>query len=327
MVGESLFPGGNSTSIVMGLGQLIFNGEMPDMFMSNGYLVMKSAANDLFLVLDPETGILRDVMIMNSTISGSYCYSDQQAEWAFDLAEQLLNNPLNIPWMGSIPSLAMGLNVFAPGASFPGLGSLSSFFTSVGVSGPAAEALAGLTRFARNPLSAALIGVGITTFVVGNYLCDKYGWLPPEQARQVLGNAFPVFSIINMIYYDDQSPNFDLSNYNPSNWPRYFNEKGINPESADELQNHFKRGSIQTMRNAEQLQEMITLVANIGDKEGDDKYDEAGIAINTLSRKAGEGFARAADKLKTGNWEGASADLSISILQIYVACFLKMAFP
>ncbi|MDP2836971.1 MAG: hypothetical protein Q8N97_08315, partial [Methanobacteriaceae archaeon] len=73
MVGESLFPGGNSTSIVMGLGQLIFNGEMPDMFMSNGYLVMKSAANDLFLVLDPETGILRDVMIMNSTISGSYC--------------------------------------------------------------------------------------------------------------------------------------------------------------------------------------------------------------------------------------------------------------
>ncbi len=207
MVGESLFPGGNSTSIVMGLGQLIFNGEMPDMFMSNGYLVMKSAANDLFLVLDPETGILRDVMIMNSTISGSYCYSDQQAEWAFDLAEQLLNNPLNIPWMGSIPSLAMGLNVFAPGASFPGLGSLSSFFTSVGVSGPAAEALAGLTRFARNPLSAALIGVGITTFVVGNYLCDKYGWLPPEQARQVLGNAFPLsFGLINQFLYDKESP-------------------------------------------------------------------------------------------------------------------------
>ncbi|PKL66322.1 MAG: hypothetical protein CVV28_11625, partial [Methanobacteriales archaeon HGW-Methanobacteriales-1] len=168
---------------------------------------------------------------------------------------------------------------------------------------------------------------GVFTGCAIFYYCDQQGWLPPERCREILGNAFPVFSIINMIYYDDQSLKFDLSNYNPSNWPRYFNEKGINPESADELQNHFKRGSIQTMRNAEQLQEMITLVANIGDKEGDDKYDEAGIAINTLSRKAGEGFARAADKLKTGNWEGASADLSISILQIYVACFLKMAFP
>jgi hypothetical protein len=146
-------------------------------------------------------------MIMNSTISGSYCYSDQQAEWAFDLAEDLLNNPLNIPWMGSIPSLAMGLNVFAPGASFPGLASLSSFFTSVGVSGPAADALAGLTRFARNPLTAALIGVGISTFVVGNYLCDKYGWLPPEQARQILGNAFPLsFGLINQFLYDKESP-------------------------------------------------------------------------------------------------------------------------
>jgi len=85
--------------------------------------------------------------------------------------------------MGSIPSLAMGFNVFAPGASFPGLASLSSFFESVGVSGSAAEALAGLTRFARNPLSAALIGVGIPLlwwviiYVInmGGYLLNKLG--------------------------------------------------------------------------------------------------------------------------------------------------------
>ncbi|MDP3622374.1 MAG: hypothetical protein Q8R66_00430 [Methanobacteriaceae archaeon] len=96
MVGESLFPGGNGTSITIGLGQEIFNGLMPDMFMSNGYLVMKSGDNTLFLVLDPETGILRDVMIMNSTISGSYCYFDQQAEWVFDLAEQLDSSNPNL---------------------------------------------------------------------------------------------------------------------------------------------------------------------------------------------------------------------------------------
>jgi hypothetical protein len=185
MVGESLFPGGNSTSIVMGLGQMIFNGEMVDLFMSNGYFVMKSADNSLFLVLDPETGILRDVMVLNSSLSGSWCYSDQQAEWAHDLGEKLLNSIENIPWMGFIPILGINLNMFgSSGSILPESGSLMSIFEYVGVDGPAAEVLASLTRFAKNPLTAAVIGVGITTFVVGNYLCDKYNWPPHRDFNQ-----------------------------------------------------------------------------------------------------------------------------------------------
>ncbi len=171
----------------------------------------------------------------------------------------------------------------------------------------------------------ALSGVFVACAIF-DYCVDQ-GWLPPERCREILGTVCPVFSIINMIYYDDQTQIFDLNKYTPSYWPRYFNEKGIDPTSADELQNYFKRGSIQTMLNAEELQEMVTLVANIGDMEGDDKYDEAGIVINTLSRKAGEGFVRALDKLSVGDLGGASADISISLLQLYVACFLKIAFP
>ena len=112
MVGESLFPGGNSTSITIGLGQMILNGEMVDMFMSNGYLVMKSGDNSLFLVFDPETGILRDIMLSNSTFSGSSCYSDQQAEWASELGDDLLSNlpSVNLNIFNSISDASLYLS-------------------------------------------------------------------------------------------------------------------------------------------------------------------------------------------------------------------------
>jgi len=97
MVGESLFPGGNGTSIVMGLGQMILNGEQVDMFWSNGYLVMKSAEDGLFLVLDPETGVVRDIMQNGlQFFNSAYCFSDQQTEWAGDLAEKLNSTNLNM---------------------------------------------------------------------------------------------------------------------------------------------------------------------------------------------------------------------------------------
>jgi parallel beta-helix repeat protein len=103
---KTLFPSVNSTlddlselcsSITIGLGQKILNGEMVDIFISNGYLVMKSTENDLFLVFDPETGIVRDVMINNSIFSYStWCYSDQQTEWVRDLGESILDYGRNI---------------------------------------------------------------------------------------------------------------------------------------------------------------------------------------------------------------------------------------
>ncbi len=107
---KTLFPDGNGTSIVMGLGKEIINGLMPSMFTSNGYLVMISTDNNLFLIFDPETGILRDIMLLNSTVSGAGCFSDMQTEWIYDLGEKILFNPMNILWMGSVPLLSMGAN-------------------------------------------------------------------------------------------------------------------------------------------------------------------------------------------------------------------------
>jgi hypothetical protein len=89
---ETLFPGGGGRSITIGLAQMILNGEMVDVFISNGYQVMMSSIEDLYLVLDLESGIVRDVMITYMPMSGAYCFSDLQTEWASELCEDLLNN-------------------------------------------------------------------------------------------------------------------------------------------------------------------------------------------------------------------------------------------
>jgi hypothetical protein len=59
----------------MGLGERILNGELPELFMSNGYLVYKiPEKDDLFLLLDPVTGIITDCAL---GINGVYYFHDQ----------------------------------------------------------------------------------------------------------------------------------------------------------------------------------------------------------------------------------------------------------
>jgi len=182
---KTLFPGGNGTSIVMGLGKELFNGLMPSMFMSNGYLVMRSTDNSLFLIFDPETGILRDVMILNGTVSGEYCLSDLQTEWIYDLGGKMnsTNPSVQPPWLGMVGGISLGASSAAVGeGSLFGAGVLAS----------------------EVPLVGWMVGGGLILAAVLNHICDQYGWLPPEQARQILGNAFPLtFGIINMVLYDE----------------------------------------------------------------------------------------------------------------------------
>jgi len=104
---KTLFPDDDGPSPMNSLGKMILNGEMVDMFTSNGYLVMKSDSNDLFLVFDPETGIVRDMMIVHIPLSGAYCYSNLQTEWASDLGEELLNNPP--AWLDMVGGINLGL--------------------------------------------------------------------------------------------------------------------------------------------------------------------------------------------------------------------------
>jgi len=80
---------GNSTglSVTLGLGERILNGEIPELFMSNGYLVYKiQGKDDLFLLLDPETGIVTDCAY---GIHGAYCFHDQITDDIIERAEEL----------------------------------------------------------------------------------------------------------------------------------------------------------------------------------------------------------------------------------------------
>jgi uncharacterized protein YjgD (DUF1641 family) len=64
---------------------------------SNITLMIKTHENDnqRLLIIDPVTGIVRD-MTLNETISGNYCFSDLQTEWATDFTENILNYGQNI---------------------------------------------------------------------------------------------------------------------------------------------------------------------------------------------------------------------------------------
>ena len=102
---------GDSTglSVTLGLGERILNGEIPELFYSNGYLVYKiQGKDDLFLLLDPVTGIVTDCAL---GINGVYCYHDQITNTQIQLAENLTSNDPNVQpgWMDSISNSTIPL--------------------------------------------------------------------------------------------------------------------------------------------------------------------------------------------------------------------------
>ena len=76
-------------------------------FIQNGYLI-ESFNNTDFIIIDLETGIVRDILL-NSTIFGAYCYYDLQTDLAVDLGRRLIsNNPAEVPgWMKFMPGLCI----------------------------------------------------------------------------------------------------------------------------------------------------------------------------------------------------------------------------
>jgi len=189
---KTLFPDGNGTSIVMGIGKEIFNGQMPGIFLSNGYLVFKSSVNDMFLIFDPTTGILRDVMYLNGTVSGAGCFSDLQTEWIYDLGEKLksINLSAQPEWLNSTAQIGLFAGTV--------LGSCLADVTVLGSMTVGTVAL-----------SAALpvLGVFVACYIF-DYCVDQ-GWLPPERCREILG-ILPPFAIINKLVYNEE-PLFELT--------------------------------------------------------------------------------------------------------------------
>ncbi|NYB51588.1 MAG: hypothetical protein HVN35_03345 [Methanobacteriaceae archaeon] len=62
------------------------------MFESNGHIIIRQLGNNTkVLVIDPETGLVMDLMNGTNTC-GSYCYKSQQTEWACNLTESIYKN-------------------------------------------------------------------------------------------------------------------------------------------------------------------------------------------------------------------------------------------
>ena len=79
-------------SVTMGLGYLLLSGSPVEIFESNGYVFIRVVGdNNNILVIDPETGIVRDIRV-DGGVSGSYCYGDQQTELGGDFGQNLIDN-------------------------------------------------------------------------------------------------------------------------------------------------------------------------------------------------------------------------------------------
>jgi len=129
---SSIIQGSIGLSVTSFLGQLILNGGSPEVFMSNGYVVFKvKGIDDFVLMLDPATGIVRDVM--TSSVYGVYCFHDQLTTNTIQLAGKLNSTDPNVQpvWLGIIGSIATG----AASAEAVGTGSAFIGGTGTGVFG------------------------------------------------------------------------------------------------------------------------------------------------------------------------------------------------
>jgi|GEM_PF-1311396 len=236
---ETLFPGGNGTSIVMGLGKEIINGLMPSMFTSNGYMVMISSDNSLFLILDPETGILRDVMYLNGTVSGEWCFSDLQTEWAFDLGKNILNYGQNI------------MNILTNGGGIIDFSQLATNTKNglVGFLSSAMLSLGGSTIFLQNNippyLFPAFLGLNIINLCCNNviinseehyvtenivrYIDSKKQYLVSDAVDAIIlagsitiTNLVTRFGIIGIVYTGCELFNDIKDHYMPMGYWQYF---------------------------------------------------------------------------------------------------------
>jgi len=100
---------GKIGSVTLGIGERILNGETPELFYSNGQIVYKiKDKDDLILLLDPTTGIVRDVA---NGICDAYCYHNQITELRIEQAQNLTSNDPSVQpeWMDSISNSTIPL--------------------------------------------------------------------------------------------------------------------------------------------------------------------------------------------------------------------------
>jgi hypothetical protein len=91
---DALFPNLVHQSALTGLIEAYQNGSTIEFIHENEYILIKEVNNTSYMLLyDIITGTMRDLLIYgNSSLSGAYCYSDQQTEWGYDFGREFLEN-------------------------------------------------------------------------------------------------------------------------------------------------------------------------------------------------------------------------------------------
>ncbi len=99
-------------SVTLGIGERILQGETPELFYSNGYIIYKMKdKDDMILALDPKTGIVTDIMDNACVV---YCYHNQMTEQRIDQAEDIISgDPSKIQSLNSISNSTIMLGSFA----------------------------------------------------------------------------------------------------------------------------------------------------------------------------------------------------------------------
>lgn len=323
------------SSITLGLGQMILNGEMPDILMSDSYLIM--CRDGKFLVLDHETGILRDAMIIDlEFMNSAYCFSDLQTEWAFDLGEELDSiNPDTWPeQLQSINNVTIALSSIA--AVLGNVVYEGSAIASAEFLGPIILIIAPLAFLdAIQPYAiqeAEQNGdFNLADYLKNNNLMDQvwdiltshgppqgvwdesYGYSNPnvqrnlEDIKNLKEGALSIWNEIS---------GFAISH------PDQLFDKRHNPMSESYWENYFREQNIKSMRNAEQ--QITESILNV---VGGDKYDEVGQVIDALARDAGKRIASGVSKYQVGNIASGTLDVAVALVEIHWALLLKIAYP
>ena len=83
---KALFPGTSLNGAIPDLINSYSNGNPLEIISDGRYIIIREVKDNVtnILLLDLETGLLRDLIGRNSSFSGAYCYSDQQTEWGWN---------------------------------------------------------------------------------------------------------------------------------------------------------------------------------------------------------------------------------------------------
>nr|WP_245248299.1 right-handed parallel beta-helix repeat-containing protein [Methanobacterium petrolearium] len=187
-------------SVTMGLGERILNGEVPDLFYNNGYIVLKIRdMDDLILLVDPVTGIVRDVY---SNICGVNCFHNQITDHVIQVLGTLNSSDPNVQpeWLNSTAEITMASSA----AVLVGMSAIADASATAGGTGTVLFGGTALSTLVAYSWIVPPVGAGITVACVIFYICVDQGWLPPERCREIYGETFPfTFGVVNWLLYDE----------------------------------------------------------------------------------------------------------------------------